>query len=120
MSINVPTRSVARTDVDPVPWAGLAGIRLGAVLWGGLAVVDVARVTGAPSYAVEGVLAMLVTASSIGTRTSTALGAALIGWMIVNGFVVHQLGVLGFDGTPDLARLLLLVVLAMAATRARR
>jgi hypothetical protein len=120
VSTNAPSRSAVRTGVETLPWAELSGVRLAIVLWGGLGVIDVARVAGAPSYAVLGTLALLVTASSIGTRTSTALGAAAIGWMIVNGFVVHHLGVLGFDGTPDAARLLVLVALALVATRVRR
>jgi hypothetical protein len=53
-------------------------------------------------------------------RTPTALVAALVGWSVVNGFVVHRLGVLGFDGAPDVGRLGLLAGLALTATRARR
>jgi hypothetical protein len=120
VSLNTQWTRPARIEVERLPWASFAGVRLAAVLWGGLAVVDVAQVAGAPSYAVLGTLAMLVTASSIGCRTGTALGAAGIGWMVVNGFVVHHFGVLGFDGTPDVARLLVLVALALVATRVRR
>jgi hypothetical protein len=98
----------------------MASVRVGIVLWGGLALVDVARVTAVPSYAVLAAVALLVAASSVGMRTSTALAAALVGWLVVNGFVVHRLGVLGFDGTPDLARLGLMAGLALTAARARR
>jgi hypothetical protein len=103
-----------------MPWDGMASVRVATVLWGGLALVDVARLTAAPSYAVLGAVARLVAASSVGMRTSTALSVALVGWLVVNGFVVHRLGVLGFDGTPDLARLSLLTGLALTAARARR
>jgi hypothetical protein len=120
VNVNIRSTWPAPTEVERLPWASFAGVRLGAVLWGGLAVVDVARVAGAPPYAVLGTLAMLVTASSIGCRTGTALGAAAIGWLVVNGFVVHHFGMLGFDGTPDVARLLVLVALALVATRVRR
>jgi hypothetical protein len=117
VSIHAPSRRVV--DVVGVPWADLAGVRVGIVLWGGLALVDVGRATSAPSYAELGAIALLVTASSVGMRAHTALAAALVGWLVVNGFVVHSLGVLGFDGTPDVARLGLLVGLAATASRAR-
>jgi hypothetical protein len=107
-------------DVARVPWSELAGVRVGIVLWGGLFLVDVGRVTHAPSYAELGAIALLVTASSVGMRAYTALAAAGVGWLVLNGFVVHDFGVLGFDGAPDVARLGLLVGLATAASRARR
>jgi hypothetical protein len=134
VSINAPSRrtgTTARPDPVPaiddpalgsedLPWARLAGVRLAIVLWGGLAVADVCDAAGVPSYAGLGALALVVAASSVGVRTGTALGVALVGWLLVDGFVVHRLGVLGFDGAPDTARLGLLVVLALAATRVRR
>jgi hypothetical protein len=98
----------------------MASVRVGLVLWGGLAVVDLARLTGVPSYGALGAVALLVAAASVGMRTPTALVAALVGWSVVNGFVVHRLGVLGFDGAPDVGRLGLLAGLALTATRARR
>lgn len=119
-----------RTDIDPgsdsdvqVPGpqlVHLAGVRLGVVLWGGLALVDLGRLTAAPSYAELGALAVLVTVSSVGMRTGTSLCAALVGWLIVDGFVDHSLGTLGFEVVPDTARLALLVGLAMTASRVRR
>jgi hypothetical protein len=105
---------------DRIPWDELAAVRVGAVLWGGLAVVDLGTVAHAPSYAELAAVALLVTAGSIGMRTPTAAAAAVVGWLVVNGFVVHRFGVLGFDGAPDVARLALLVGLATTATRARR
>jgi hypothetical protein len=98
----------------------MASVRVGIVLWGGLTLVDVARLTALPTYAVLGAVALLVAASSVGMHTTTALSAALVGWLVVNGFVVHRLGVLGFDGSPDLARLGLLAGLALTAARACR
>ena len=120
MSIHLSSRRVTDPPAVRVPWAGLPGVRVGFVLWGGLAVVDLGRLTAAPSYAVLTALAVLVTVVSVGVRVRTALCVAVVGWLIVNGFVVHSLGVLGFDGTPDTARLALLVALAVAATRVRR
>jgi hypothetical protein len=120
VSIPSPAWHARGADVDPVPWADLAGVRVGVVLWGGLALVDALRLTHAPSYAGLGAVALVVTATSVGMRAPTALTAALVGWLVVNGFVVHSVGVLGFDGTPDAARLGLLVGLAATASRARR
>jgi hypothetical protein len=120
VSIHLSSRRVTDPRVARLPWAELPGVRVGLVLWGGLAVVDLGRVTAAPSYAVLAALAVLVTVSSVGVRLGTALCVAVVGWLIVNGFVVHSLGVLRFDGTPDTARLALLVALAAAATRVRR
>jgi hypothetical protein len=37
-------------------------------------------------------------------------GVALLGWLVVNGFLVDRLGELSWHGSPDLYRLLLLVV----------
>jgi len=119
VSIHVPSPAEV-ADVGRVPWMELAGVRVGIVLWGGLALVDAGRLTHAPSYAELGAVALLVTTSSVGMRATTALAAALVGWLVVNGFVVHNVGVLGFDGTPDVARLGLLVGLAATASRARR
>jgi len=106
--------------ITGAPWDRMASVRVGAVLWGGLALVNVARLTTAPSYAALGAVALLVMASSVGMRTSTALAVALVGWLVVNGFVIHRLGVLGFDGTPDLVQLCLFAGLALTAARARR
>jgi hypothetical protein len=100
-----------------IPWVDLAGFRVGVVLWGGLAVLDVGHLTAAPAYAEVGAVALLVTATSVGMRTPTGICAALVGWLLVDGFVEHRYGVLGFDAVRDTAVLALLVVLALAATR---
>jgi hypothetical protein len=120
VSIHAPSRRDDVSEVVGIPWSHLSGVRVGLVLWGGLALVDLGTLTHAPAYAELGAIAVLVTAASIGMRTPTAAAAALVGWLVVNGFVVHRLGVLGFDGTPDIARLALLAALAMTATRAHR
>ena len=49
-----------------------------------------------------------------------AAGVAAIGWLVVNGFVVHSLGQLGFVGTSDLLRGLLLLAVALAAAELAR
>jgi hypothetical protein len=116
----VPAGSAAGRAVESLPWAEMASVRLVVALWGGLAVADVCDVAHAPTYVGLAALAVLVTASALGMRAGTALGVAAIGWLVADGFVVHRLGVLGFDGAPDAARLALLVGLALAATRVRR
>jgi hypothetical protein len=103
-----------------IPWSELAGVRVGVVLWGGLGLVDVGRLTAAPSYAELGALAVLVTLASVGMRTRTGMCAAVVGWLLVDGFVEHRYGVLGFDAAHDSAILTLLAGLALLATRAGR
>jgi hypothetical protein len=120
VSIHAASRRTTEADVAHLPWAEMAGVRVGIVLWGGLLLIDAGRLTHAPAYAELGAVAVLVTVASVGMHTPTAGAAALVGWLVVNGFVVHRFGVFGFDGTPDVARLALLVGLAMTATRARR
>jgi hypothetical protein len=110
----------ATTVSEGVPWGELGAVRVGVVLWAGLAVLDVAHLTAAPSYAGLGALAILVTVASIGTRRATALCSAVTGWLLVDGFVEHRYGSLGFHPLHDLAVLALLTGLALVATRTRR
>jgi hypothetical protein len=102
-----------------VPWAEIPGVRVGIVLWGGLALVDLTRTAGAPSYVGLGALALLVTAASVGMGTWTALCAAVTGCLLVDGFLEHRYGVLGFDGVHDAAVLALLTGCALVGARAR-
>jgi hypothetical protein len=103
-----------------IPWSDLAGVRVGIVLWGGLAALDVARLTSLPSYAALGAVALLVTTASVGMRPVTAVSAGIVGWLLVDGFVEHRYGVLGFDMVRDGALLALLIGLALLVTGARR
>ena len=80
-------RRTGVADMPGIPWGDLAGVRVGIVLWGGLALIDVGRLAAAPSYAELGAVALLVTASVVGMRTPTALAAAVVGWLLVDGFV---------------------------------
>ena len=120
VSLHVPSRGATFPRVARVPWAELPGVRVGIVLWGGLALVDLTRIAGAPAYVGLGALALLVTAASVGMGTRTAVCAAATGCLLVDGFLEHRYGVLGFDGVHDVAVLALLLGLALAATRARR
>lgn len=120
MTLHVSSSERVEVDVDALPLAHLAGLRLAAVLWGGLAVIDLWRLTGTPSYVALGALALVAAGSSIGMRTGTAVASGLVGWLLANGFVVHHFGVLRYDGPSDLVRLALLVGFAVLATRVRR
>jgi hypothetical protein len=120
VGIHTSSRPAATSDLARLPWGRLAGVRVGIVLWGGLAVVDVGGLAGASSYTEVAGLALLVTLASIGVSTATALCAAGVGWLVDNGFVVHSLGVLGYESVSDTLRPALLVVLAVAASRVPR
>jgi hypothetical protein len=122
VTIRTPTRTDTDTgtEVDSLRLASLAGIRLAVVLWGGLLLVDLGRMADAPSYLDLAVVALLVAVASLRMRAGTALAAAAVGWLLVDGFVTHRFGVLGYDGAPDLARLALLAGVAVLATRVHR
>jgi hypothetical protein len=90
------------------------------VLWGGLALIDAGRMAHAPSYVDLGLVALLVAAASLRMRAGTALAAAVVGWLLFDGFVTHRYGSLGYDGAHDLARFTLLAGVAVLATRAHR
>jgi len=119
VSLHVSARRTP-TDTTRIPWSDFAALRVGVVLWGGLAVLDVGRLAAVPSYAELGAVAILVTAASTGVRTTTGICAALVGWLLVDGFVEHRYGVLGYDAVHDTAVLTLLVGLALASTRTTR
>lgn len=95
-----------------------SGGRLFGVFWGSLVVVDLAAVSHAPSALGVGGVAVVVALGSWRQTTWTMVAAASMGWLFVNGFVVNHLGQLGWDGLPDLWRLLLLTAVAWAAARA--
>jgi hypothetical protein len=103
-----------------VPWADLAGVRIGAVLWGGLALLDVVTLTPAPSYVAPVAVGVVVAAASARTRTGTALACAVVGWLLVDGFVEHRYGVLGFDPVRDPVILGLFAALSLVSARSSR
>ena len=120
MSTHTVSRATGAAEQTGIPWTRLSGVRAGLVLWGGLALVDVGTLAHLPSYVELGAVAVLVAAASLRMRPRVALLLAVVGWLVVDGFVVHRYGVLGWDGAPDAARLALLAGLATAAARARR
>ena len=92
--------------------------RLFGVFWGSLVVVDLATVLAVPSAVAVGGVALVVALGSWRQTTPTLLVAAGMGWLFVNGFLVNHLGQLGWDGLPDLWRLLLLTAVAWTAAHA--
>jgi hypothetical protein len=120
VTIHLPLRDDARTAIDAPSVVRIPGGRLAATLWGGLAVVDLATLAHSPAYLDLGLVAVLVGAASLRMRTGTGLANAFIGWLLVDGFVTHRYGELGYAGPPDLARLGLLVAVAVLATRVHR
>jgi hypothetical protein len=89
-------------------------------LWGGLALVDMGRMVGASPRAQVVMIVALVAGCSYGDSWVVAVCVGGIGWLVVNGFVVHQLGQLGFVGTSDLVRAALFLGVALAATESHR
>ena len=89
-------------------------------LWGGLFVLDVGRVVGAAPLAQIGAITVLVTGCSYGVGRLVAVCVAGIGWLLLNGFVAHQLGQLGFAGTGDVVRALLLLGAALTVAEQNR
>jgi hypothetical protein len=122
VSARVPARPSTSVppDADRVPLPAFASVRLGLVLWGGLALLDLGRMAHAPSYLDLTLVALLVATACVRMRAGTALAATVVGWLLVDGFVTHRYGSLGYDGTPDLARFALLAVVATIATIATR
>jgi hypothetical protein len=105
---------------DPVRLREIPGVRLFAVLWGGLAVIDVSRMIGLGATPQVMTLVMLTFACCVGIESLCAAAVALTGWLVTNGFVAHLDGQLGWAGEADLGRLLLFTLAAVLGTRVRQ
>jgi hypothetical protein len=89
--------------------------RLFITLWGGLLVVDVARPAGA---LVAGALVVaLVACCGVGQSLLASTGIAATGWLVINGFVQHQYGELGFGRASWWLLAAVLVVVLTVALR---
>jgi len=88
-------------------------------LWGGLAVVDLTRPGG--SEVVTGIAVVaLVGLCGVGQGPVAAAAIATTGWLVINGFVQHRYGELGFGaGSWWLLATLLVVVLTIASRTTR-
>jgi hypothetical protein len=90
--------------------------RLFLTLWGGLATVDVARPTGS-SLLTGALVIVLAGCCAIGQSVPAAAAIATTGWLVLDGFVQHRYGELGF--APS-SWWLLAAVLAVVLTVAVR
>jgi hypothetical protein len=94
--------------------------RLFVMLWGGLAAIDVGHLLGAPPLVLLTVVTAVTAGCCVRTSRTTAIGVAAVGWLLVNGFVVNELGDLRLTGVGDLLDGVLLLGVALAMTRVRR
>ena len=94
----------------------LPGVRLFAALWGGLAVAAFTRPLPDQLLALD----LLVALVAHHQPHTTALASAGIVALIDNGFVVHDLGVLGWTSSVDVARSVLLLLVGLVASGAGR
>ncbi len=62
----------------------------------------------------------LVACCSLGVSRAVAVSAAGIGWLLLNGFVIHEYGQFGFSGVADIVRAGLLLGVALAVAGLRR
>lgn len=88
-------------------------MRLFVVLWGGMALVDVARHAHATHPLQVLLLAALVGLCCLRQPVGPALAIAGLGWLVVTGFVVHRYGDLAWSGSADLTRLGVIVGAAL-------
>jgi hypothetical protein len=84
----------------------------------------VAAVLGNSGHWAAGDVGLAVMGAAVGAsawwcRPLTSLCAAALGWLTFNGFVVDQLGALGWHGRSDAVRLGTLVVIAVTSSLAR-
>ncbi|HET9657782.1 MAG TPA: hypothetical protein VFP72_20690 [Kineosporiaceae bacterium] len=100
----------------PMPWLPLPGedpgftlARAFALVCAAVAVLDLLRVTGPPSWAA---VALVVAACVTGARPVAAAGAGAISWALQTGFGVHRFALLTFSAA-DLGRLAALVTLGV-------
>ena len=78
-------------------------------LWGGIALVLGCRAIGLDAWLTTGAVIALIGACSLGQRALASVAVAVTGWLVVDGFVEHRYGQLGFD-----SRTLWLLIAAVA------
>jgi hypothetical protein len=105
-------------SVATVVLQGIGG-RLFAALWGGLALVLVGRAIGLTAWQSTTAVVVLVGACSLGLRALGSVVVAVTGWLVVDGFVEHRYGELGFD-LRTLSVLIAAVALALTISSITR
>jgi hypothetical protein len=93
----------------------LPAYRVGAMLWGGLAAIDLARSVAAPAVLQSVAIAVLVGGFSRHVCRLAGVLVAGTGWLLVNGFLVGDAGLLAWHGSSDVVRLAVLVAVALVA-----
>jgi hypothetical protein len=93
----------------------LPAYRVGVMLWGGLAAIDLARAVAAPAAVQTIAVAALVAGPSRHVSRAAGLLVAGTGWRLVDGFVVDDDGLLAWHGVADAVRLGVLVAVALVA-----
>jgi hypothetical protein len=124
-SVKKRLRGGPATDREDVPsWTALhehlrdsSSYRLLWTLWGGLAVIDVGQLLGMDAAVLVCAVAVWVAGCCVRADAWTALAAAAVGWLIVDGFVVNGLGTLRFVGLGDVLRAGILLGAALVGTR---
>jgi len=94
--------------------------RLFVALWGGMAVVDLARAGQASPTLQVALLAALAGLCSLHQRIPTALAVAGVVWLVALGFVVNTSGELILTGSGDAVRGAVITAVALAVTAVRR
>lgn len=97
----------------------LPGCRLGLALFGGLALVDAARLAGTPADLQSMLLAALACACCVRQSCLTAIAVTATTWLVATGFVVNEYGLLTWTGGGDAVRLLAFGAAAWLGTRLR-
>jgi hypothetical protein len=95
------------------------GGRLFVALWGGLAVVDLTR-PGAGEVVSGIAVVALVGLCGIGQSPAAAAAIAATGWLVINGFVQHRYGELGFGAASWWLLVTVLVVVLTVSSRTTR
>jgi hypothetical protein len=91
------------------------GGRLFVTLWGSLALVDLARPAG--GLMAGGLVVGLVAVCGVGLSVLAASAVSGTGWLVLNGFVLHRYGELGFGATSWGLLVAVLVVGLVVAVR---
>jgi len=90
------TTQVTAASVRTAMLHGLGG-RMFIALWGGIAVVLGCRALGLAPVLTSGAVVVLTGGCCLGQRRAHAVPIAGTGWLVVDGFVAHRYGVLGFS-----------------------